>query len=299
MQKMRRLAILPIAMLILAACQGAGSSGSPAASEGGGATSCDSAPTGDDLLAAICEEGTIQISTDPNYAPQSFLLDDGTFEGFDIDVANEIGARLGVEVEFVTPSFDLVQAGGWNGQWDLSVGSITITEPRKEVLDFTEPYYFTPAQMAVAEASGITDLEGLAGEAICVGAATTYLDWINGDLALGDGSESATVPEGAEAVALETDALCAEAIQAGRDEFVGWLSSSTTVQQAIDDEVPLVTVGDPVFFEPLAVATDKNGPAHEEFQAELDRIVAEMHADGTLTAMSEEWYGGLDLTKAD
>ncbi len=299
MEKMRRLAVLPIAMLVLAACQGADTGGSAEASDGGGAASCDSAPSGDDLLAAICEEGVIQVSTDPNYAPQSFLKDDGTFEGFDIDVALEIGERLGVDVEFVTPAFDLVQAGGWNGQWDLSVGSITITEARKEVLDFTEPYYFTPAQMAVAEASGITDLDGLAGESICVGAATTYLDWINGDLALGDGSEASPVPEGAEAVALETDALCAEAIQAGREEFVGWLSSSTTVQQAIDDGVPIVTVGDPVFFEPLAVATDKNGPAHEEFQAELDRIVAEMHSDGTLTALSEEWYDGLDLTKAD
>lgn len=298
MEKLRRFAILPIAMLILAACQGggAGASGSAAASGAAAATVCDGA-SGDDLLATICEEGTIQISTDPNYAPQSFLNDAGDYEGFDIDVANEIGRRLGVEVEFVTPTFDLVQAGGWNGQWDVSVGSITITEGRKEVLDFTEPYYFTPAQMAASTASGITSLDGLAGEAICVGAATTYLDWINGDLALGDGSEAAPVPEGATAVALETDALCAESIAAGRDEFAGFLSSSTTVQQAIDDEVPIVTVGDPVFFEPLAVATDKSGPAHAELQAALDQIVADMHADGTLTAFSEEWYGGLDLTK--
>ena len=297
MDKLRRLAILPIALLVLAACQG-GETQESSSGAAGGETACDSA-SGDDLLATICEEGAIQISTDPNYAPQSFLNDDGSYEGFDIDVANEIGRRLGVDVEFVTPAFDLVQAGGWNGQWDASVGSITITEARMGVLDFTEPYYFTPAQMAASEESGITSLDGLAGEAICVGAATTYLDWINGDLALGDGSEAAAVPEGATAVALETDALCAESIQAGRTEFVAWLSSSTTVQQAIDDEVPIVTVGDPVFFEPLAVATDKSGPAHAELQAALDQIVADMHEDGTLTGFSEEWYGGLDLTKTD
>lgn len=296
MDKLRRLAILPIAMLALTACQGGGASGSAAASGDAQTTACDSA-SGEDLLATICEEGKIQVSTDPNYAPQSFLKDDGSYEGFDIDVANEIGRRLGVEVEFVTPTFDLVQAGSWNGQWDLSVGSITITEPRKGVLDFTEPYYFTPAQMAASTASGITTLDGLAGESICVGAATTYLDWINGDLALGDGSEAAPVPEGATATALETDALCAEAIQAGRDEFAGFLSSSTTIQQAIDDEVPIVAVGDPVFFEPLAVATDKSGPAHAELQAALDQIVADMHEDGTLTEFSEKWYGGLDLSK--
>ncbi|MEO8245915.1 MAG: transporter substrate-binding domain-containing protein [Chloroflexota bacterium] len=295
--RMRGLAIFPVAALLLAACTSAGSSSSSASASGGAATFCDSA-SGEDLLATICDEGKIQISTDPNYAPQSFLKDDGTFEGFDIDVANEIGARLGVEVEFATPSFDLVQAGGWNGQWDVSVGSITITVARKDVLDFTEPYYFTPAQLAASTESGITTIDGFAGESICVGAATTYLDWINGDLALGDGSESAPVPDGVEAVALETDALCAEAIGAGRDEFAGWLSSSTTVQQAINDEVPIVTVGDAVFFEPLAVATDKSGPAHEQLQAALDQIVADMHADGTLTQLSEKWYDGLDLTKA-
>jgi polar amino acid transport system substrate-binding protein len=273
---MRRTPLLLIGLLVFAtACQ----SGNP-----------------DDLLATIKSRGEIKVSTDPNYAPQSFMNDQGEFEGFDIDVANEIGERLGVDVKFETPTFDLVQAGGWNGQWDISVGSITITDARKEVLDFTEPYYFTPAQLAASESSGITSIEGFAGKKICVGAATTYLDWINGDLTLGDGSETATVPEGAEAVALETDALCAESIQAGREEFDGWLSSSTTVQQAIDDGVPIVQVGDPVFFEPLAVATDKDGPAHSELQDELDRIVREMHEDGTMTELSEKWYDGLDLT---
>lgn len=271
----RRLAPLFIGLLVLVpACQG-----------GGG-----------DLLDTIKSSGTIRVSTDPNYAPQSFLNDAGELDGFDIDVSKEIAKRLGVTAKFETPTFDLVQAGGWNGRWDISVGSITITEGRKAVLDFTEPYYFTPAQLAASTASGITAIAGLAGKKICVGAATTYLDWINGDLALGDGSASAAVPAGATPVALETDALCAEAIQAGRTEFEGFLSSSTTVEQAIADAVPLVKVGDPVFYEPLAVATDKSGPGHAKLQAELDKIVRAMHEDGTLTQLSKKWYNGIDLT---
>lgn len=278
MRFMRRSAPLMVALIILiTACQ-----------SGGG-----------ELLDTIKSNDKLRVSTDANYAPQSFLNDQGEFEGFDIDVAKEVAKRLDVEVEFVTPDFDLVQAGGWNGQWDISVGSITITEARKDVLDFTEPYYFTPAQLAASTASGITTIEGFAGKKICVGAATTYLDWINGDLALGDGSTSADVPDGVEAVALQTDALCAESINAGRDEFEGWLSSSTTVQQAIDDDVPIVTVGDPVFFEPLAVATDKAGSEHSKLNAELASIIRAMHEDGTLTALSKKWYGGLDLTKKE
>ena len=49
-----------------------------------------------------------------------------------------------------------------------------------EVLDFSPPYYYTPAQMTASKASGITTLDGLAGKSICAGEATTYLDWLSG-----------------------------------------------------------------------------------------------------------------------
>jgi ABC-type amino acid transport substrate-binding protein len=102
----------------------------------------------DGLLAQVCEAGVIVVSTDPAYPPQSFLNDEGEYEGFDIDVAREIATRLGVDVEFTDPTFDAVVAGNWSGRWDMSVGSVTVTEERTEVLDFTQPYYYTPAQMA-------------------------------------------------------------------------------------------------------------------------------------------------------
>src|SRR5262245_38422965 len=119
---------------------------------------CDELPAdaAGDLLETICKADVMKVSTDPNYAPQSFKKPDNTFEGFDIDTANEIGRRLGVNVQFETPSFDAVVAGSWSGRWDVSVGSVTITEARQGILDFTEPYYYTPAQMAATEASGIT-----------------------------------------------------------------------------------------------------------------------------------------------
>jgi len=297
MVTMRRLVILPIAALVLAACQGGGSGDSPGESAGtaditnvvcvGEATTYldwlegslsiseadpieEPAETGnpDDLLAIIQERGEILVSTDPNYAPQSFLESDGTFVGFDIDVATEIAERLGVEVVFETPDWDAITAGSWSERWDISVGSMTITDDRKEVLSFTEPYYFTPAQLAASTDSGVTSLEDLPFE----------------------------LPEGAEATTLPTDANCAEAIRAGREEFSLWISSSTTVDAAIEEGVPIVAVGDPVFAEPLSVAIDKSGPPHEELLYEINNIITTMHDDGTLAALSDEWYG-LDLTE--
>lgn len=264
------------------------------------ATVCANMPAGSegDLLATICQRGKILVNTDPNYAPQSFLRPDGTFEGFDIDTANEIGKRLGVTVQFETNSFDLVVAGGWNGRWDISVGSVTITDQRKTILDFTKPYYYTPAQMAASQVSGITTLAGLAGKGICVGSQTTYQFWLEGTLALSDAPPPATPPAGATPFPLDTDQLCAQAILSGRTDFEGWLSSSTTVASAIKAGTPVITVGDPVFFESLAVALDKNGPAAAQLLSTIDQMVAAMHADGTLKASSMHWFDGLDLTTA-
>ncbi len=118
----------------------------------GDVVTCDSADV-DGHLADVCEAGVLVVSTDPAYPPQSSLNPDtGEYEGFDIDVAQEIADRLGVELELTDPSFDAVVAGNWGGRWDVSVGSVTVTEERRAALDFTQPYYFTPAQMAAYDA---------------------------------------------------------------------------------------------------------------------------------------------------
>ena len=299
MQKVSRVAAALAGALIISACTG-GTTQSPSAesaSPSGASGSPGASVDPSDLLAQIQSAGQIRVGTDPNYAPQSFLKPDGTFEGFDIDVANEIAKRLGVAATFETPDFAVVEAGGWAGRFDISVGSVTITEARMGVLDFTEPYYFTPAQMSAVTDSGITTLEDLAGKTICVAEGTTYFQWLQGTLTLGDGSSTAPVPAGAMATTLKTDQDCAQSAQSGRRDFEGFLTSSTTLAEAISNGAPLTPIGDPVFYEPIAVATDKEGAQHAALQAELDRIVTEMHADGTLTQLSQKWYDGEDLTK--
>lgn len=298
MRNMRRLAILPAAMLVLAACQG-GTGGSPGTDGGTGV--CDSGDH-EGQLAEICEAGVIVVSTDPAYPPQSFLNEStGDYEGFDIDVAREIGERLGVEVEFTDPSFDAVVAGSWGGRWDMSVGSVTVTEERRTVLDFTQPYYFTPAQMAALAESDIESLDDLAGQTVCAGESTTYLFWVEGTLNLPEeAGEVADVPDGLAATTLPTDIDCAEAWRSGRtDDFQGWLTALPTAQGAIDEEYPVKLVGDPVFYEPLAVAFDASAENGDSLVEAVDSIIADMHEDGTLTALSEQWYDGVDLTTQD
>ena len=262
------------------------------------ATICDNLPAeaDGDLLATICERGTIRMSTDPAYPPQSEVTPDGEYQGFDISVGQEIADRLGVELAFETPAWEVLTAGSWQERWDFSVGSMTITGEREEVLDFTQPYYYTPAQLAVREGSDITDMAGLAGKVICVGEDTTYFQWLEGTLDLGDEVQLPEVPEGATAFTLPTDRDCADAWRAGREDFEGWMSSSTTIADAVADGLPVVPLEGAIFNEPLAAALDQSAPDHDQLLAAIDQIIGDMHADGTLTEFSEEWLGS-DMTK--
>jgi polar amino acid transport system substrate-binding protein len=257
-------------------------------------TGCGGGGT-NDLLAKVKAADKIVMSTDPEYPPQSSLADDGSYEGFDIDVGTEIAKRLGVEIAFETPSWEAITAGSWSGRWDFSVGSMTITTDREKVVSFTSPYYYTPAQLAVLPDSGITSLDGLAGKVICVGEGTTYLQWLDGTLDFGTATPQTKPPAGATATTLKSDRNCAESWQAGRRDFDGWLSSITTVQGAIDEGLPVMKLGDPVYNEPLAVAFDKGGPSPTTMVTEVNKILDAMRSDGTLKSLSEKWFGE-DLT---
>ncbi len=286
----RALSVPVGAATLLLATAIAGSAQSPAA---GASPAASIVPDG--LYQRILDNGTVRVSIELNYAPYSFQNPDGSYGGFNVDVATEIAKRLGVGVAFEVPSFDLVVAGSWNDRWDMSVGAVTITEARKQVLDFTRPYAYNPAQLAVTTASGITSLDQLAGQPICVGGATTYQQWIEGTLVLVDAPEPTPPPAGAIAFPLETDQMCAQSVQSGRPEFQAWLSSSEAIAAAIAAGTPMVPLGDPVFYESLGVAFDNTVADNDSMVAAVDAIIGQMRDDGTLLALSQHWFNGLDL----
>ena len=289
--------LVAVAALILSAC-----GGKPAKA--------------DNLLDAIKQRGYIMVSTDPNYEPQSFLntagkRPDGSkcpadalsapeMQGFDVDVAAAIAKGLGVELCFATPSWDAITAGGWADKWDVSVGSMTITTDRQKILDFSVPYYYTPAAVAVQKDSGITSLDQLAGKALCAGTSTTYESWLNHDMAgLGIPADRIfqQAPADVKVVTLETDQECAQAIEAGRTDFVGYVTSGTVVDANIAAGMPVVKVDGPVYSEDLAAAFDKGSSLPTaSLRAEIDKIFTQMHSDGSLSALSTKWFK-VDLTQ--
>ena len=99
----------------------------------------------------------------------------------------------------------------------------------------------------------------------------------------------------AEIQGYDTDTTALADLATGRLDAV--ITSATTAQGWVDEGNAATIVDPPVFYEPLSVAFDMASSLDSTTLEEaVDGIVSEMHADGTLTTMSQEWYGGLDLT---
>jgi polar amino acid transport system substrate-binding protein len=293
------LTLLAASALALSACGGDDSSPSSSGKPDSDGV-CSTTDAADDLLAQICEEGTITVSTDPKYPPQSSLNQQtGEFEGFDIDVATEIANRLGVEVAWEEPSWDLITSGSWNGRWDMSVGSMTPTNDRQEVLHFTQPYYFTPAVVVVHEDNtSVADIEtDLDGAKIGVCSGCTYQQYLEQTLEI-KGFTFDFVVDDAEVSGYDTDTTALQDLALGDGTRLdAVMTSATTAQGYADSGKPVKTVGEPVFYEPLAAAFDRDSELDATSLVEaVDSIVGEMHEDGSLSEMSKEWYNGLDLT---
>jgi polar amino acid transport system substrate-binding protein len=271
-----------------------GTTGTTGTAEGACATAADG-----DLLSQICEQGVIRVSTDPAYPPQSELNEEtGEYEGFDIDVATEIATRLGVDIQWEAPSWELITAGGWNDRWDMSVGSMTVTTERAQVLDFSPAYYYTPASVAVhVDNTTITDTEtDLDGATIGVCGGCTYDLFLQKTLDI-PGYTFDFVIDDANIVTYDTDSTAIQDLSLGDGARLdAAISATPTLERAIERDRPIKIVGDPIFYEPLAVAFDRSAPLDTaSLVTAVSAIIEEMHADGTLTDLSMTWYGA-DLT---
>ena len=253
------------AVLVLSACGSSSSSApEPAPNDSGDAAAVTCATVdkaGTDELAKVCAAGKIIVSTDPAYPPQSKLdPETNEYEGFDIDVANEIAKRLGVTTEWIAPSWDVITAGGWNGRWDMSVGSMSVTEERAKVLNFTPAYYFTPASIAVNKANTtITNLEtDVDGKKVGACLACTYESYLKKTLAIPGYTFNFVIDDAkVSGVRHRHDrpaGPCARRRHPPRRRDV----VAHGLQGAIDSGKPIKVVGDPLFYEPLAVAFDKS-----------------------------------------
>jgi len=241
----------------------------------------------DDIVA----KRLIKVATDANWPPQSFLNEDNKMEGFDVDVAREIARRMGVGIEFVTPSWDHIIIGDWNRRWDLHVGSMTPTEERAKKLVFPAVYYFTPASVAVHENSNLSAISQLNGKRIGTGANTTFERYLQKNLVIDSDAAPAFSYQidNPQIQSYETSLLALDDLQLEPGQKLdAVIIAMPAIMQTIGEGYPIRIIGDPIFYEPLAVAIDTGD---EALAQKLEDIIGWMHKDGTLSKISKKWYG--------
>ena len=243
------------------------------------------------VLDEIMAKQSITVATDANWPPQSFINDKNEMDGFDVDVAREIARRLGVGIEFITPSWDVITAGNWNRRWDLHVGSMTPTKKRAEVLSFPAVYYYTPAAVAVHRDSKVTAVSGLSGKRIGTGTGTTFELYLQKNLSIdAEGAPKFNYRiDNAEIKSYENSVIALDDLRLGDGKRLdGVVSSLPVFLEAIGNGYPIRVVGDPIFYEPLAITIDLGD---DDLKDKLAEIVDWMRKDGTLSALSQKWYG--------
>lgn len=240
--------------------------------------------------------GSLIAAAVPEALPQAARDSAGALRGFDIEVAQEIAKRLGLDLEFVTPSWQEILAGGWARRWDFAVVSMTPTEAREKTLDFPAVYRMSPAALVVRkDNTTILWPREASGKTIGVKADTTYEQYLDHKLTIYKGERPLTYVIKDPVIRVFPDKASAMAALAEGDgaKLEAVVTSLAHAQAVIAVGLPVRVVPGFLFFEPLAVATEKGDP---EFAAEIERVVDAMRDDGTLSELSLRWFG-MDLSE--
>jgi polar amino acid transport system substrate-binding protein len=247
-------ALFAVGALTLTAC--GGGSSTPAASEGG---------------VQLINSGKLTVCSDVPYEPFEFQKD-GQTVGFDVDIAKELAKDFGAELSIVDSSFEAIETGTALTQCDLSISSISITEVRKSVMDFSTPYLDDDLTLLATTASGITDIDSAKGKKVGVQQATT-------------GAKYAS-DKGIDAQQFEDTGLLVQAIQAGTIDAA--LGNQSVLAYAIKDNSNWKRVENYASGEKLGIAYKKGNTAMgDKVNATLKRLTD----DGSLKKFETTWFG--------
>ncbi len=234
-------------------------------------------PTG--LAATIAAHRVLVVGEDPEFAPQSSVVSTGTWSGFDVDVAQQVGTLLGVDVEIRELDWARVPGALRSARYDVAISSIVTDPAPAEGLAFAAPYAYTAAQVLVrAGSTPITTLAGLSGKTIGVSAATTYQRFL----------------EAASGVQVQLYTTDADAVaDVGNGSLAGAMTADTTAATVRAGGAAVTAAGAGFYYQPQAFAVQ---PGQTDLIALLDYAVRTLHSSGELSRLSRRWYHGLDVS---
>jgi len=251
--------IVLLLVLVLAACQQGGD---------------------DSHLAEIREAGKMVVGTSADYPPFEYVDENGEFAGFDIELIQEIGRRMDLEVEIQDMPFDSLLAAVQEGKIDLSISAFNYDEERDQSVDFTEPYYFAEDAILVAEefAGTIDAPEQLADYVVGTQTGTTQDGWVTENLV------DAGLMDEANLFRYERIDQAALDLQAGRIDAI--LMESVVARTLAEDMGGLKVVFEgQVSSGPVNIVIPE-GDA--ELQEALNEVIAELQEEGFIDELIVE-----------
>lgn len=136
------------------------------------------------LIAGQAAAADLRICVEGAYPPFSEVTASGELKGFDIDMTNALCDQMGKSCEMVQTEWDGIIPALLERKCDAIIASMSITEDRKKVIDFTKKYYQTPAKFIGKADAGLTDTaDGLAGKVVGVQRGTIHQDFMESEFA--------------------------------------------------------------------------------------------------------------------
>ncbi|MBQ2916066.1 MAG: transporter substrate-binding domain-containing protein [Clostridia bacterium] len=136
---------------------------------------------GDDSLQKILDKGYMILGLDENFPPMGFRDETGTIVGFDIDLATEVAARLGVRLEIQPIDWNAKEMELNDGKIDMIWNGMSITPARVEEMNMSKPYIANRQIIIVSEDSGIKTKADLAGKKVAAQAGSSAIDAMQAD----------------------------------------------------------------------------------------------------------------------
>ncbi|MFD2212269.1 amino acid ABC transporter substrate-binding protein [Metabacillus endolithicus] len=217
----------------------------------------------------------LTVGTEGTYAPFTFHNEEGELTGYDVEVIKEVAKRMGAEVEFMETQWDSMFAGLNSKRFDLIANQVGINEDRLANYDFSTPYTYSSSVIVTpTETTDITSFEDLKGKKSAQSLTSNY-----GAIA---------EENGAELVGVEGLAQSIQLIKQGRADVTvnDKLAVLDYMKNQNDKDVKIVAESDDV--SEMAFTFNKG---NEELVEAVNEQLAAMKEDGTLTKISQEWFG--------
>ncbi len=235
----------------------------------------------EDSLSRIQAQGFMVFGTEGNWAPWTYYDENGVRCGFDIEVAEAVAKKLGVEARFVDGEWSGLLMGVTNGTYDSMANGVDVTEDRQQTYDFSAPYCFNRTALIVrSDNDAITSFEDLAGKKTANSPASTYMLLAEAYGASVDGVEDLA---GTMSLVVNGRVDATLNAEASFYDYMAAVPDAPLKIAAIHEEVTSVAF-------PL-----RKGEDSDALRAAIDQAIAELRADGTLAAISVKYFG-TDIT---